>query len=357
MSLSGCIPGDIYKATKECIVWLGEPERQAAFSATVGSIGTGNNAVADYFAQSHVFDWAALSGITGMDVIREFFRDKRQFDQWDVLGGIIILVLLFSGHHFDKFPFFAKGDDISMHASALWNNSSNALFYLLDAPYWSRVWIIQEVVLAPKAKIYYGKHILPFSFANNAQVILTHHYYGCCARWGVNANGSQWTVWTQLVEKMISIGHIRELKIASTLSNHNDSGKHLTMYKILKNRSISSKASDLRDHIFGQLGLVKDWRGYKIMPDYSLTTAQVYTQATFKMLEQENSLEPLTRCEIGGNLQLPSWVPDWSYKPLFASYPYPWDLYNAVGIEPPSPSLHSSSILRLRSMHVVTWSG
>jgi hypothetical protein len=134
-------------------------------------------------------------------------------------------VLLFSGHHFDKFPFFAKGDDISMHASALWNNSSNALVNLLDAPYWNRVWIIQEVVLAPKAKIYYGKHILPFSFANNAQVILTHHYYGCCARWGVNANGSQWTIWTQLVEKMISIGHIRELKNTSALSSRNDSGK------------------------------------------------------------------------------------------------------------------------------------
>jgi hypothetical protein len=49
------IMGDIYKATKECIVWLGEPKRQAAFSATIGSIGTGNNAVADYFAQKPRF--------------------------------------------------------------------------------------------------------------------------------------------------------------------------------------------------------------------------------------------------------------------------------------------------------------
>jgi hypothetical protein len=112
----------------------------------------------------------------------------------------------------------------------------------------------------------------------------------------------------------------------------------------LLNEFASCKSSDPRDHVYGFLGLASNPMT-SIAPDYGLTTAAVYTNATRAIIEGTRKLDILEfvprrscssnranwlvspaheeflenlpshrRMAAAGEEFLPSWVPDWSEK-------------------------------------------
>jgi hypothetical protein len=85
--------------------------------------------------------------------------------------------------------------------------------------------------------------------------------------------------------------------------------------KTLLSHSRSCKSSDDRDRVYAMLGLASP--GYQIFPDYSddMSASEVMIMTTRAIIEKEDSLGVLaqaTRLVQRKNLDVPSWVADWS---------------------------------------------
>jgi hypothetical protein len=96
------------------------------------------------------------------------------------------------------------------------------------------------------------------------------------------------------------------------------------------------QSSDPRDHVFGLLGISEAMKDFLPSPDYSKSTAWLFTEVAKTLMIGMDSIELLWLvCNIEANvtLELPSWVPDWSNPPILEVPPearFPRNVYNAA---------------------------
>lgn len=88
----------------------------------------------------------------------------------------------------------------------------------------------------------------------------------------------------------------------------------------LRRQIAGARCSDERDRIYGVLGLLREpYHDIGIIPDYTRTVAEVYSDAARKQIVRSGELILLSQCELRENSrfsELPSWVPDWSTEML-----------------------------------------
>jgi hypothetical protein len=108
--------------------------------------------------------------------------------------------------------------------------------------------------------------------------------------------------------------------VRAAVARHNTRSRNssLALASLLKVTYIfrqGLEASDPRDHIFAFLGMSVDAANLRIVPDYSKSKAQVFTEVAMALIEQVG-LEVLTWCKFRAppeeDCRLPSWAPDWS---------------------------------------------
>jgi hypothetical protein len=88
------------------------------------------------------------------------------------------------------------------------------------------------------------------------------------------------------------------------------------------------QTKDPRDHVFGLAALYAGDADGRTAPDYSLSTAEVYSRAAYRLIQEEGIARALSFAGIGYNDDqyttlgnedgLPSWVADWSRPRLVA---------------------------------------
>jgi hypothetical protein len=176
---------------------------------------------------------------------------------------------------------------------------------LLLRPWWCRIWVIQEVVL-PKSD----------------PVVLC---------------GQKWLAWTDFMKAWarFNYGRIQQSVEGPELSKFKRSNFRRASLDLLRshhrsfpgggslNRILSwskdSDASDLRDHVYGCLGLL---RQNDIRPDYDLSIDSVYLKATKHMLRSGN-LPFFSHFSVHRHPRRsrPSWVPDFSNQILDSGDP------------------------------------
>jgi hypothetical protein len=172
---------------------------------------------------------------------------------------------------------------------------------MLQRTYWTRVWIVQEVLLAQGATVCWGPYTVSW------QSILDT--LGC--------NG-----YVESVTQPHYLSH--EKPLAGTLGliyARRTSGSTMKISDALllgKNRS----ATDDRDYIYAFLGLCDG--ANLIYPDYAKTkTPRLVFQDAFEaILKQEKSLDALSYCQRYMEAEefdkrdksWPSWLADWSHK-------------------------------------------
>lgn len=167
---------------------------------------------------------------------------------------------------------------------------------LFEQPYWSRIWVIQEVLLARKAKIILGGAEVPLhEFIENFMKVLPETFKLRPPLWMYSLGGSRY-------------------------------GEVDAFYELL-DKTATCKASDKRDMVFALFGLVPGANLEGLVADYSKTMAEIYTGlATYFLLHRGQSglLEaaasaPMSTARIGPSgthngfscsFRLPSWV--WS---------------------------------------------
>jgi hypothetical protein len=199
-----------------------------------------------------------------------------------------------------------------------------ALRELINRPWFSRIWVIQEVVVAKKALVICGKDVLPW------KVIKATAEAMMAASFPDEAGGRSWMNIVAISGAVRVHNGERQTK---TVVESRDFGIHVRdeedtdaveSHKLLNllMGTLHTDATDPRDKIYGLFGLVESLTVSMppIKVDYRVPVEELYRDvARFLIMEDKN----LVLLQMHGSKRklhgLPSWVPDWSVPKNFAS--------------------------------------
>jgi hypothetical protein len=156
----------------------------------------------------------------------------------------------------------------------------SAIRNLFGRPYFSRIWVIQEVAMARLATVYCGVESLGWSKFHPS-----------------------------------TLKKIDGMEVAPSWIEHFDRPRHIGMedFPQLLIDTYECKSSDPRDKVFALLGLILTANQDGLLADYSLTVEQLYIGLAAHLITNYPS------CKIlryrNSNPLLPSWVPDWHESP------------------------------------------
>ena len=291
--------GDIYQKGKELQIWLGEAEE---IESEFGRSAPPSNSWHD--ENDVKFFTQFLQSQNLMKTLAPIASMGNPSIQPNISSAIRILELLATGRHLYQMPFFKVTGSETIEPCPTWAASLRVLSIILSRPWWTRVWIVQEVVLSTHATVHIGEYKIPLSLVFDAIVSHVKHGHSCCGPWQL-LWCRHYEIAASIVDskrKIYELGEIAEPRARETTLNQ-------ALYI-----SASREASDPRDHFYGLQGLLKkDLTISK--PNYQISTQNVYSNAT-KMLYFEETGPQMLQYAVGTESSnaygLASWVCDWS---------------------------------------------
>lgn len=239
---------------------------------------------------------------------------------------------------------------------------------LMNASWWARTWVIQEIVVADKVFVRYGRYRIHWDLLVCAARKLTTHRRSDCCSTCFDALPSkhidQLAQFTNQISSLQKWRHLRkkeglrqneELRRTEMLRGKGTPQKPVDMRRGSVQTSESGvrlltllwhfrhrETTDPRDKVYALLPLVSDWGNsgpdgwLNHFPDYDNDTDAVFKGTFRKIVDMENDLTVLlgnTRKSPKLADKLPTWVPDWFEKPLPGEYErlQRAKLYNASG--------------------------
>lgn len=190
-----------------------------------------------------------------------------------------------------------------------WRSHFTALVNLFERDYWSRLWVVQEVLNAKGVEVYCGESQLPWSVFRNA-----------CQMFRKNESALKTQFPAGLVpgsRPSFSYAHILSSEGPASLDFlrrvRNVGPESLFEVLHICRRKLTA---DPRDKVFAVLGILPEDIRLKFPIDYNASIKEVYTNVVSFLLRETRRLDVI--CESIyfpihiSNIKLPSWVPDWS---------------------------------------------
>ncbi|RTE75145.1 hypothetical protein BHE90_010407 [Fusarium euwallaceae] len=174
----------------------------------------------------------------------------------------------------------------SAHKEGIDQPKVNAVDTLFTQVYFSRMWVIQEVLLARDAQLHWGIETLPWRPLDEKRLKVAKD-------WAIDDFMPAW------------------MRIQATNKNFRKS----ELLGELLFSAMGSKASNPRDKVYGIYGLLFDAEEEGLTVDYGLSVKQVFTNMAVHLIEKHKALSAVLRHAkhksplIEGE-RLPSWVPD-----------------------------------------------
>lgn len=203
-------------------------------------------------------------------------------------------------------------------------NTVEGLTAFLSSPWWTRCWVVQELVVAKEARLVFGINSLDwFSFSVGIVILDKTFKHLQSIFTGELDNGSSLSE-----ENSKTIDSMLDRYDSIAVFSFFDEVKKMweesskPSLTVMLEHSRGRESSDPRDRIFAFLGLVDS--GYEIAVDYchhktSEESANAFknllTDTARRIIIQEGSLDILSHVELdarGDDNDLPSWVPDWT---------------------------------------------
>ncbi|KAI0453016.1 heterokaryon incompatibility protein-domain-containing protein [Xylaria acuta] len=207
---------------------------------------------------------------------------------------------------------------------------------LFARPWWTRVWVLQEVALASShITVRCGRAEQPWKFfvvvgviLHDAFVVGAFHHH------------------PRILNDSILAGITISSWPSEIASNYPTKNKYWTLERALTKLARLREATDPRDKVFGVLNLmpVDQW---PCRPDYSLDVRTLYVKVALHIIEKNQDLRLLATCARGdwpttdAHLRsqfrrspitgIPSWVPNWTqmrYNP-----PFPGGVESTITVE------------------------
>ena len=201
---------------------------------------------------------------------------------------------------------------------------------MLSKPWFSRIWVIQEVELSrePPILVYGGKA------RDFTPLLLAGRWIGGSKILPSPENRAPKPLTSFCIEDLYLIIN----------------SPHRWSFEALLLHTLDHEASDHRDHIFALLGIAAETCGSsawpsELIPDYKSPPWKVFQRATMFMIHESGKLNPLLLVGSTGGVKddsHPSWVPDYGGKP---SLPCPMGLRLRGKIEVTVPWRASRALL------------
>jgi hypothetical protein len=182
---------------------------------------------------------------------------------------------------------------------------------VLNSPYWERSWIIQEASTPKRTNagstwVCLGESSLLFSdYAEaNRRLIL--------AAWD-NPMQSKFDLHKVVNTNLETIQYLEDRRFRNQYVG--------ALYPMLV-RTRTSLATDSRDKLYAILGLVNDGIDPLLEPNYTLSPDEVFTRLSISIITRNVSLDCLGSAGLVRNLDVPSWVTDWTVQHDRAPSPF-----------------------------------
>lgn len=189
----------------------------------------------------------------------------------------------------------------------LWLEEIDALVHLLLRPWFTRLWIRQEIHLSsPVAVMTCGHSQVAWPVFLRAFVL----FYERELRVIEPRDG----ITEALALYRANLVNVRLSDILLALSGLPNVGYEEIGLRDLRQCFDITDCYDPRDRIYGVLSLTPDYLREAIVPDYTKPFGDVYKDTFLCHLRRTRDLSLLGSCELGIESPIPSWVPNWSRK-------------------------------------------
>ena len=172
------------------------------------------------------------------------------------------------------------------------------IFAFLRRPWFRRMWVVQEFVLAKVLEMWIGSYRID---AEETSVIFTRHFFG----------------WEIAQENRTFMGLMRLRKQRTTTSHP------LILAHVNRDRN----CKDSRDKVYAILGMSHPEFSKIIVPDYAKPVRDVYVEFASLCLTRRYGLLALSMAgmeSVNTDIVLPTWVPNWrdpkSFNDIAAEY-------------------------------------
>lgn len=198
---------------------------------------------------------------------------------------------------------------------------------LLNRDYWRRVWIIQEVVLAPTRTVICGGKSVEFKSIYHA-----HNFWKDIPHLNnSNVIGCDTMFSTSEISSRSGIYNIQDLVLEKVASEKCGQLYRPNIFRLLE-CTWNSCCLDPRDRMYALLGFF-DEDGLPMQPDYGLCFGETCLAFTTGLLQRPELLDIISLAGIGYNpkpdRRYPSWVPPYGKEPDNSANPH-------VGLLPPA---------------------
>ncbi|CAH0045816.1 unnamed protein product [Clonostachys solani] len=175
----------------------------------------------------------------------------------------------------------------------------------LRRPWFQRCWVVQELCLAKEVVAMCGPRAMPWD-------IFFAGYYLCLL--------TSKNALTGRPEQIIRGNFLAATSLRLAITRARDSTISVDLPDLLglllSTRSL--EATDPRDKVYSLLGLIPENEAdaMSLVPDYAAPVEECYLHAATKIIWQSKTLDILTTDRMKNphlQLDLPSWVPNWSY--------------------------------------------
>lgn len=195
----------------------------------------------------------------------------------------------------------------------------DSIIALFATPWWTRVWTVQEFILAQEVRFQCGQRLMSCNILQQGIQNLASHEKTCC--WAERRPGDGYPRGYLDYPSKANSGltlYTAALRMTNLISILNmdpsEAQDLLGVISLFRTRH----CSDARDRVFGLSGLrlqtseVKD----TLPADYTMSTATLYQSLAMMLIERSQSLDVLSHVLHGPSLEkrtmgLPTWVPDW----------------------------------------------
>jgi hypothetical protein len=264
--------GQIYQSCSKVFLWLGD-YADGSFSDTRT---LEHNDRFPWFGGTTVEDW------TKDDKVYQAFTMIYEFSQ--------------SMHYKDMSAYRHRHP--SQDNGLLDHEILDAFGRIIESPWWSRLWVVQETVLPPEAVLVFGSISIPWGLMEKAGLGYHRHSARCCATVREGFKDSHRIIFSKFKRNIFRLEITRKESIKVE-------GFHQLLW-----RYRTRKATDPRDMVYGLFGFASGFIN-GMTADYTLTKNEVYQQITLSCLENTQRLHIL-KGQRTPNENMPSWVYDWS---------------------------------------------
>ncbi|OAG03606.1 HET-domain-containing protein [Paraphaeosphaeria sporulosa] len=353
--------GDIYRNSRETVIWLGEPTAQDEDGRRFSHNCCGplrlvwHGDAADDHILNQYLDDCLHDDLSSADVPH------------DVFGAFCLVSSLASGNSSRLFNML-KNDESRLclryaHNQRLYDflpgdvqiTGSRAsrvfagLARIMSRPWWTRIWVIQETVLSQKAVVHFGQLSAPWTMFAKAATRFAQDRQKLC----LDLSGAFWgqSTLTTFSNTVLRFDIARQ---------HSRAWLDIDLLSLLW-RFRPLESTDKRDKIFALLGLVTDWQNEPpMLPDYQMDVSTTFVRTAASTIQRTKSLTVLAG-DLGAILNrkrvehLATWVMDWSLPclPVEIDRVCSLGMYNASGGHSSPVRLHlQHSILEASGWYV-----